>query len=804
MKISYNWLHEYLPERIERNKLSRVLTSIGLEVEAIEEFEQVKNSLEGLVIGEVLSCEKHPAADRLQVTTVNIGQSSPIQIVCGASNVSIGQKVVVALPGVTIYPISGTPISIKNAKIRGVESSGMICAEDEIGLGTGHEGILVLSPSAIPGTTATDYFKPFKDQVFEIGLTPNRMDAMSHLGVAKDVCAWLYHHEKKQAKLKLPDSIQNLDTGIESPIKISVENSLACPRYAGVVLHGVKVEPSPVWMQQYLVAVGQRPVNNVVDITNFILHETGQPLHAFDLDTISGGQVFVKCLPAGAGFITLDGQRRILASSDLMICDAEKPLCMAGVFGGIESGISDKTTNIFLESACFSSSHVRRTSLTHMLRTESAVRFEKGVDISQTVAVLKRAIHLFVTITGAHCHGNIIDHYPHPAEKNKVTLKYHFLSKISGKNYHPDAVKSILFNLGFELEKETIDEITLSVPYSKPDITVPADLAEEILRIDGLDNIGIPETIQLSPAGNVSKKEELQEKLSGALTGLGFCEIVCNSITNSKYYDEETLSTAVFMINSLSSELDLMRPSMLEPALSSIQYNLNRKNNDLRFFEFGHTYQKSENAYIEVPKLSVFMTGNQSGQHWTGKSQLVDIFYSKGIASFLTQLAGIKKVQFSEVETDTPNFNILANGELIGKCLQVPVSRLKIFDIEQTIFWIDFEWHFLIEAYEKSKIVYKPLGRFMAVQRDISMVVDKTLPYGRITEELDKLAVPGLQKTELFDIFQNEKLGDSKKSMAIRFTFENELKTQTEKEIESLMSGIRKMLEVTLEAEIRK
>src|SRR5436190_5144546 len=479
MKISHKWLSEYLPVTIEPERLSRILTSIGLEVEDLFKYEEIKGGLKGLVIGEVLTCKKHPNADKLTLTTVDIDAAGPLQIVCGAPNVAVGQKVVVARPGVTIHPIGSDPVTMGVAKIRGVESQGMICSEDEIGLGTSHDGIVVLNGNAKPGTAVSEYFQLYDDWVYEIGLTPNRMDAMSHWGVARDVCAYLIHHEKGMFRPKIPSSNGFKADDHSLPIEVTIENKEACQRYSGVSIADISIGKSPLWMQQRLKAIGLRPINNIVDITNYIQHETGQPLHAFDADELKGGKIIVKNLPEGTEFTTLDERKRKLSATDLMICDAKEAVCIAGVFGGLHSGVTDKTKNVFLESAWFNPVDIRKTSFRHNLRTDAASRFEKGVDISNTVNVLKRAANLIKEICDGKIASEIVDVYPNPKEKTQVALKYHYLKKLSGKNYHPDTVKAILSGLGFETIKEGIDELVVVVPFHKPDIALAADVVEE-------------------------------------------------------------------------------------------------------------------------------------------------------------------------------------------------------------------------------------------------------------------------------------------------------------------------------------
>lgn len=565
MTISYKWLSEYLPVTVEPERLSRILTSIGLEVESMDNYEEVKGGLKGLLIGEVLTTEKHPNADKLTLTTVNIGTGERLQIVCGAPNVAAGQKVVVAPVGTTIYPAIGDPLTMKVAKIRSVESYGMICAEDEIGLGSSHAGIMVLPADVKVGTTASEYFEPYDDIIYEIGLTPNRMDAMSHWGVARDVCAYLSHHDKKDIKPKLPYSNGFKADNNTLAIDVKVENETACPRYSAVSISNVAVKESPKWPQQKLKAIGLRPINNIVDITNYIQHETGQPLHAFDADAIAGKKVIVKNLPEGTAFVTLDEKERKLSAEDLMICNEKEGMCIAGVFGGIHSGVSESTTSIFLESAFFDGVTIRKTSFRHGLRTDAASRFEKGTDISATVNVLKRAALMIKEIGGGEIASEIIDIYPNQKPKAEVAIKYHFLKKLSGKNYHPDAVKNILGSLGFEILKEGIDELRVAVPYHKPDISLPADLVEEVLRIDGLDNVEIPEAITITPSVEENyATETYREKVANYLVGLGFNEIITNSITNAAYFSEEELEQMVKMMNSLSAELNILRNSLLK------------------------------------------------------------------------------------------------------------------------------------------------------------------------------------------------------------------------------------------------
>jgi phenylalanyl-tRNA synthetase beta chain len=806
MTISYNWLSDYLPKKIEPERLSKILTSIGLEVEKMEAFEEVKGGLKGLVIGEVLEVTPHPNADKLRLTKVTIGRGAPLAIVCGAPNVAVNQRVIVAPVGATIYPIKGEPLTMKVAKIRGEESFGMICAEDEIGLGTSHSGIMVLKDDAKPGQWASDYFQPYSDIIFEIGLTPNRIDAMSHLGVARDVCAYLTYHDKKELKSVLPTVPFKTDN---QSLKISVviENKNACKRYSGVCLSNIKVQPSPEWLQRRLKSIGLRPINNIVDITNYVLHETGQPLHAFDYSAIKEHKIIVKTVTEGTPFVTLDEKERKLSGEDLMICDAKEGLCIAGVFGGVYSGVTEKTKNIFLESAWFDPVFIRKTSFRHGLRTDAATRFEKGVDISNTLFALKRAATLIKELAGGEIASEIIDVYPEPEAKYQIALKLQYLKKLSGKSYHPDSVKKILQSLGFTMVREDIDAIWVDVPYHKNDVSLPADLVEEIVRIDGLDNIEIPTAITISPSTEKNiKADNLKEKIAGFLTGIGFNEILTNSITNSKYFSEEQLNTTVKLLNNLSSELDIMRPSMLPTALDVIAFNQNRRNSDIKFFEFGKTYETSETGvYTETNHLCIYVTGKSSENHWKGKGKEADIYYLKGIVQAVLNLVEVQP-EFSPASDDY--FDVQINASIQDKVLarlgKITAKKAAKFDVKQAVYFVNFNWDVLEQAALQNKIQYKEIVKFPSVERDLALVVPKDMQYEQITKEVTNLHLARLQDVKLFDIFENEKLGQEKKSMAINFTFLDEEKTLTDKEIEGWMNKIMTTLEKELGAEIRK
>ncbi|MEJ7589710.1 MAG: phenylalanine--tRNA ligase subunit beta [Ferruginibacter sp.] len=808
MTISYNWLSEYLPEKPEPEKLSKILTAIGLEVESLEKYESLKGGLNGLIIGQVLECTKHPDADKLNITMVDTGSGEPLQIVCGAPNVAPGQKVVVATIGSVIYPVKGEPLTMKKAKIRGVESFGMICAADEIGLNEDHSGILVLPADTSVGITAAEYFKPYQDFIYEIGLTPNRMDAMSHLGVAKDVCAWLSHHNKHETQIKSPFKNNFKPDHLALQIEVIIENEEACQRYAGVSLQGVNIGESPVWLQQKLSSIGLRPINNIVDITNYILHETGQPLHAFNADKITGKKIIVKNLPEGTPFITLDEKQRKLSAQDLMICNAEAPMCIGGVYGGLHSGVTSDTKNIFLESAWFNPTGIRKTSLRHGLRTDAATRFEKGVDISNTVNVLKRAAVMIKEIAGGEIASDIIDVYPMPKAKTTVSLEYHYLTKLSGKKYHPHTTRNILTSLGFEIIKEGLDEIQLAVPFSKPDISIPADIVEEIMRIDGLDNVDIPAAIIISPAvETLGRAAAYKEKIAASLAGTGFNEIFTNSITNAAYYHADVLNTTVKMINSLSAGLNIMRPAMMETGLETVAYNCNRRNNDLQLFEFGKTYRTTGTGkYEEQEHIALYITGKKRADGWKVKEEQADLYFAKGIFEKIAGALGLKISGYTEEQHNKLDSCLYARVqyERLATMGSVNKSTLERFDIKQPVFFIDIDWDKALQLTDAIRTTYREIPKFPAASRDLSVIVDKSLRYKELEKCALSLNTAILQSVSLFDVFESEKLGPGKKSMAVSFTFLDEEKTMTDKEIDRMMAEIIAVYEKELNAEIRK
>lgn len=799
MVISYNWLLEYMPEPLPIGELANILTSIGLEVEALEQVETVKGSLQGLVIGEVLTCEKHPGADKLSVTTVNIGNGEPLHIVCGAPNVAAGQKVIVAPVGTTVHPVNGEAFLIKKAKIRGEASEGMICAEDEIGLGGEHDGILVLPEDTVVGTLAKDYFNiPQADTAIHIGLTPNRSDAMSHIGVAKDVAAYLSYHKGKKYDVQFPAINFAAAQGL-GDIKVNVINPEACPRYMGASITGVTVAPSPEWLQQRLKAIGLRPINNIVDITNYVLHEYGQPLHAFDADKIKGKTVNVQFLPKGTKFVTLDEKERTLNENDLMICDAEGGMCIAGVFGGMHSGVTDNTTNIFLESAYFNPAHIRRTSLHHGLRTDAATHFEKGVDINNTEQALKRAAAMIVEIAGGKISSDITDVYPEKLATVTVDVTYAYISKLSGKEYDHDATKQLLTALGFVIEKENEAGFTVVVPTNKTDVSQQADIVEEILRIDGLDNIQIPEKLNISLTRPMASDRSDRNKLANILCGLGFTELVTNSIVNSKYYPEQ--ENLVKMLNSLTSELDVLRPSMLESGLEVIQYNCNRKSNNLALFEFGKVYTTTDGGYNEQNQLALYLTGATQTQGWNTAEKKSDIFYLKGIINNLLAYSGIKKVATVYNEQGV---EMQWKKQTLCRIQQVDGKKLNDFEIRQPVCFAYINWDVWMKAAAGNKVRYTEVPKHPAVQRDLAIIIDKNITYHQVQEATDKLAIDSLQEYSLFDVFESDKLGEGKKSYALNYIFQLQDRTLTDEETDNLVQQLIKTYKQELQAYIRE
>jgi len=793
VKLSYSWLSEFLPTTLSPEEMSEILTAVGLEVEDMYTQESIPGGLEGVVIGKVLSCAKHSNADKLKVTTVDLGQEEPVQIVCGAPNVAEGQTVVVATVGCSLHPIKGEPFKIKKAKIRGEQSFGMICAEDEIGLGESHDGIMVIEQDVAPGTAAAEYFKLAPGEIiYDIGLTPNRMDAMSHMGAAKDVAAYLSNKKGTLVPMTLkPVSMPGKKASLD--IKVTIGDEEKCPRYAGICIANVVIKDSPEWLQLKLNSIGIRPINNVVDITNFVLKEMGQPLHALDYDKIKGSEVVIKTLDDKSKFVTLDEEERELSNEDLMICNAEDGMCMAGVFGGLGSGVSSETKNIFLESAFFEASGIRKSSVRHQLRTDAAARYEKGADISLVLPALHRAAQLISEIAEGDIASEVIDIYPSPKEKQKIKVDVQKLSAIAGKEYSMSQVKNILSALCFEIEAEKDSTLELSVPFAKPDMTMSADILEEIMRIDGLDNIPFTGKIEYSIGKNdqtfgLSSKEEMAR----LLVGKGFYEIFTNSITNSAFYPER--EDTVGMLNNLSAELNIMRPSMLESAMQSIAYNLNRKNEDLKFFEFGRTYLKKEGTYLEKEQLCLYACGNISEICWSRGDHEVDLYFIKGL---IQNLFDGKKIQFLDDES------IKLQGKVVGKMTSVSPEKRKQFGIKKEVWFVDLDWNAIEAVLRQSKTRYKAISKFPGTSRDLSLVIDKGIQYNQVEKAVRKAASNKMTNMFIFDIYEGDKISADKKSYAVRLDFSDSQQTITDEVVDADITKIIASLQKDVGAEVR-
>lgn len=801
MILSYRWLLDYLPNKeLEVDTIAHILTSVGLEVEAVEKVEAVKGSMEGLVVGEVLTCRPHPNADKLKITSVRIDAGDPLTIVCGAPNVAAGQKVIVAPVGATVHPTTGAPFAIKKAKIRGEESHGMICAGDEIGLNADHSGILVLPENATVGMAAADYYQlPGPDYAIHIGLTPNRFDAASHLGAARDILAYLDHETGQSRRVHMPDHRVPEVSG-NCPIKITVHEPEACPRYMGLLLQNVTVGNSPEWLQRRLLAIGQRSVNNVVDITNYVLHETGQPLHAFDAAMMEGREIHVRFLPEGAAFTTLDNTERKLQGTDLMICDAQKPLAMAGVFGGLHSGVTEQTQTVFLESAWFQPDTIRKTSLHHGLRTDAATHFEKGVDMDMVPFALMRAAHLLLNLCGAEIDGGLADEWLVKKQIPPVTFSLNDVQLLSGKYFRREEVVGILTSLGFIVLQSGENNLTVQPPSHVQAPMQLADIVEEIIRIDGLNKIAIPEKLNISLLPAAKDDRALRNRLADMLCGMGFYEMLTNSITNSAYYPEA--EGLVRLINSLSSELDVLRPSMLETSLEVLAYNSNRKQSDLRFFEFGKVYrQKEVGHYLEAHQLALAVTGRLAQKSWQGKEITADFYYLKGVVDTLLESAGLDKIK--EKVTESGQVQWLHKKEILAEAFEVPQEKLKQLDVRQPVYFAVIHWDTVARMAAANKVRYREVPKFPAVQRDLALVVDESVSYEALATATEKAKPEFLQSYRLFDVFKSDKLGAGKKSMAVNFLFQAD-RTLTDAETDKAMQQLTEAYQKQLGAQVRE
>lgn len=841
MNISYNWLKEYVDFDLSPSEVAEALTSVGLEVGGVEEIQTVKGGLEGIVIGKVLTCEPHPNSDHMHVTTVDLGTGEPVQIVCGAPNVEAGQKIVVATLGTKLYD-GDTSFTIKKSKLRGIESNGMICAEDEIGIGTSHDGIIVLPDSAVPGMPAAKYYNVKSEYVIEVDITPNRADACSHYGVARDLYAYLVQHGYKTS-LHRPSSDSFAVDNHSLVIPVEVENEEACPRYAGVTIKGVSVKESPDWLKNKLSLIGLHPINNIVDITNYILHAYGQPLHCFDADKIKGGKIVVKTMPEGTPFVTLDGVERKLSDRDLMICNAEEPMCIGGVFGGLDSGTTEETKNVFLESAYFHPTWIRKSARRHGLQTDASFRFERGVDPNGTLYALKQAALLVKELAGGTISMEITDSNPHPVEDFAVELKYKYVDSLIGKHISEDTVKSIVRSLEMQVVSETIDGLNLRIPPYRVDVQRPCDVVEDILRIYGYNNVEIPSSLKssLQVKGIVDQSQKMQNIIGEQLVGCGFNEILNNSLTKSAYYEqfdgEERTSlkseNCVRIMNPLSNDLNVLRQTLLFGGLESIARNANRKNADLKFFEFGNCYYyKKENrrelapaqptgipgiskpdvkavlsAYSEDYHLGLWLTGKSFQNSWAHAEQNSSVFELKAYVENIFSRLGLPRRAFVcktfKNEVFSQGLSYETRG---GKCIaQLGVVTKKLcrsFDIDADVFFADIQWTKLMKVVGSGNVSFSELGKYPAVKRDLALLLDKSIPFADIERIAYETERKLLKDVFLFDVYEGKNLEPGKKSYAVSFVLQDDSQTLTDKQIEKtmerLINNFKNQLGVTL------
>ncbi|MEM9363678.1 MAG: phenylalanine--tRNA ligase subunit beta [Bacteroidota bacterium] len=807
MKISYNWLKQFLSIDWSAQETGELLTDLGLEVEGISNFESVKGSLEGVVVGHVVSCSQHPNADRLKVTSVDIGLEEPVQIVCGAPNVAAGQKVPVATIGTTLYTPEGEAWKIKKGKIRGEESHGMICAEDELGLGSSHEGIMVLSDVLTPGTPCHEVFEIELDQVFEIGLTPNRADAMSHFGVARDLKAGL--EQKEIQKGLLTPSTSNFSIDNRS-LKIDVEvidNDLA-PRYCGVTINNLIVQESPDWLKNRLNAIGLSPINNVVDATNYVLHELGQPLHAFDAVKVKGNKIEVKRLPKGTKFITLDGVERELHEEDLMICDIEKPMCIAGVFGGIHSGVTEHTTSIFLESAYFDPVSIRKTAKRHGLNTDASFRFERGIDIELTEYALKRAAVLIREIAGGEISSEVVDLYPKKPKERQVFLTFEKINSLIGQEIPRDTIKSILSSLEIKVNNVTESGLGLTIPFYRVDVEREVDVIEEILRVYGYNNIDFKQKLNASVAVTSRlESHNIQDTIGNILASYGFYEIMTNSLVSKDNLEAlSSDSDTVDMINPLSMDLSVMRTSMLPSGLETIAHNINRQQNRLKLYEFGSTYHKKGDGYEERPHLALFITGNRLPENWSVKTKTSDFFYVKGIIEALLKRLGLRDLKTAPISNNTvfiEGLNCSKNGKTLCNYGIVSKSSMKKMDIKAEVLYADFDWATILDFLKEEEITYQEIPKFPEVTRDFALLLDENVSFQSVYDIAWQTEKKLLKNVNLFDVYTGKNLPEGKKSYAISYTLQDESKTLTDKQIDKIMKKLQANYESKLGATLR-
>ena len=799
MKISYNWLKQFVQIEQTPQEISLILTDIGLEVESIEKVQPVLGGLEGLVVGEVLTCVQHPNADRLRVTTVNVGGAENLQIVCGAPNVGAGQKVVVATVGTTVYPLEGEPFKIKESKIRGEVSQGMICAEDEIGLGKSHDGIMILADATQVGIQAKNHFKMEDDFVFEIGLTPNRADAASHLGVARDLAAFF------KTEYQMPDLSAFKTDNENLIIPVEVEDLDACPRYSSVTISGVTVAESPDWLKDKLKIIGLRPINNVVDVTNYVLHGFGQPLHAFDAGKIAGGRVLVKKVAEATPFITLDDVERKLSADDLMICNAEGPMCIAGVFGGKTSGVDSETKNIFLESAYFNSVSVRKTAKRHGLKTDSSFRFERGTDPEITVTALKYAALLIKEIAGGEISSPVNDIYPNPIHPFEFEVSYTRINKLIGADIPATEIKNIITALGISAISTGDDTLALRVPTFKVDVTRECDITEEVLRIYGYNNIAIPSKVNASLSYSTKpEKENTQNVIADMLTSNGYAEIWCNSLTKLAY--SKNVDEAVHILNPLSSDLGVMRQNLLMPALESVVYNQNRKNADVKFYEFGKTYHLINGKYVERPRLLLVISGAKQSEQWNQSVKASTFYNLKAAVDAVFSRLGISSYQTDTIADENFAYGIkyFRGDKALVSFGAVTKNDRKVADVNAEVFYADFDWTALTDIIKKNKIVHRDVSKYPAVRRDLSLLIDQNITFDLLKGIAFKTDKKLIKDVGVFDVYVGDKLPEGKKSYALNFVLQDEEQTLTDKQIEQTMQKLINNLTQQAGAEIRK
>lgn len=819
MNISYNWLKQYIDVDLPAAELGKILTSIGLEVGSVEEVQTIKGGLEGIVIGEVLECMAHENSDHLHVTRVNLGSGDPVQIVCGAPNVAAGQKVVVATVGTKLYN-GDESFTIKRSKIRGVESMGMICAEDEIGLGTSHDGIIVLPADAVPGTPASEYYNIKSDYLIEVDITPNRVDAASHFGVARDLAAY-FALVDPSVQLTKPsvDEFKVQNTSLTIPV--SIENPEACPRYSAVTISNVTVGESPDWLKNALTTIGLRPINNVVDCTNYVLHEMGQPLHAFDADRIGGKQVRVRTMPEGTPFTTLDGTDRTLNAADLMICDADRPMCIGGVFGGLTSGVTETTKNVFLESAYFHPVSIRKTARRHGLNTDASFRFERGCDPSNTIYILKRCAMLIRQVAGGEISSEVVDVYPQEIKPKEVNVTVRKINALIGKELSRATIETILKALEMEIVSSDDEGYRLRIPLYRVDVERDVDVIEDILRIYGYNNIEIGEKLMSTLSfGSHPDSHQLQQLISEQLTAQGFNEILNNSLTKAAYYEgleSYPASNSVKIINALSNDLNVMRQTLLFGGLESIAHNINRKNADLRLYEFGNCYyfhaenKKEEDAlapYSEDYRLGIWLTGDKHAQSWAVPEQATSVYELKAYVENILRRLGIRPGTIIQHETGNDLLSqAIALTTRSGKQLAVygivnPRIAKKL-DVEQTVYFAEINWNQLLKELRKHKVSYSEIPRFPAVRRDLALLLDKAVSFAQIEKIAFDTEKKLLKEVALFDVYEGKNLEAGKKSYAVSFILQDETKTLTDGQIEAIMKKLLTNFETQLGAKLR-